>query len=158
MGKLQVITEPGKQEIRYTRTFEAPRDQVFRIYIDPSLVPQWWGPRYLTTVVDKMEVKPGGLWRYIQHDPQGNEHSFHGVYHSINPSEEIVSTFEYEGAPGHVTLETVRFEEVDGKTTLIGQSVFQSVADRDEMAEAGAESGMIDMMDRLEELLARVNA
>jgi len=57
-----------------------------------------------------------------------------------------------------VILETVKFEEVDGKTTLIGQSVFQSVADRDEMAEGGAEGGMIESMDRLEEILARVSA
>ena len=158
MSKLNVIVEPGKQEMLYTRTFAAPRDLVYKIYTDPNLVPQWWGPRYLTTHVDKMEVRPGGLWRYVQHDPQGNEYGFHGVYHSLTPSEEIVSTFEFEGMPGHVTLDTVKFEEVDGKTTLIGQSVFQSVADRDGMVESGAESGMVEMMDRLEEILARVSA
>lgn len=158
MAKLNVIAEPGKQEISYTRTFDAPRDLVYKIYTDPTLIPQWWGPRYLTTHVEKMEVRPGGIWRYVQYDPQGNEFGFHGVYHSLTPSEEIINTFEFEGAPGHVTLETVKFEEVDGKTTLIGQSVFQSVADRDEMAEAGAEGGMIESMDRLEEIRARVSA
>lgn len=156
MGKLKIIAEPGKQEIHYTRTFDAPRSLVFKIYTDPSLIPQWWGPRYLTTVVDKMEVRPGGLWRYVQHDSQGNEYGFHGVYHSVNSPEEIVSTFEFEGTPGHVTLETVKFMEEDGKTTLIGQSVFQSVEDLEEMYQAGAESGFVEMMDRLEELLTRV--
>lgn len=156
MGKLKIIAEAGKQELRYTRTFDAPRSLVFRIYTDPSLIPQWWGPRYLTTVVDKMEVRSGGLWRYVQHDPQGNEYGFHGVYHSVNSPEEIVSTFEFEGTPGHVTLETVKFVEEDGKTTLIGQSIFQSVEDLEEMYQAGAESGFEEMMDRLEELLERV--
>lgn len=156
MGKIKVIAEPGKQEILYTRIFDAPRDLVFKIYTDPELIPRWWGPRYLTTKVDKMDFRPGGQWRFIQRDAQGNEHSFHGVYHSTNPSVEIVSTFEYEGAPGHVTLDTVKFEESNGKTTLIGQSVFQSVADRDEMFKAGAESGMVESMDHLEEILEKV--
>lgn len=156
MGNLKVIVEPGKQEMSYTRTFDAPRDLVFRIYNDPALIPQWWGPRYLTTTVDKMDARPGGQWRFIQRDVQGNEYGFHGVYHTVNEPVEIVSTFEYEGEPGHVTLDTVKFVEENGKTTLYGQSVFQSVSDRDAMGEAGAESGMIDMMDRLEELLAKV--
>jgi len=156
MGKLNVIVEPGKQEMSYTRTFDAPRELVFKIYLDPNLIPQWWGPGYLTTVVDKMEVRPGGIWRYIQHDPEGNDYAFFGVYHSITPNERIITTFEFEGTPGHVTLDTVDFKEENGKTTLYGQSVFQSVADLQGMAEAGAESGMIEMMDRLEVLLEKV--
>ena len=101
-----------------------------------------------------MDLRPGGRWRYVQRDPQGNEHTFHGVYHDIAAPERLVFTFEYEGVPGHVVLETLTLEELDGKTRLTDQSVFQSVADRDGMVQSGMESGATEMMDRLEELLA----
>lgn len=154
MTKPDYTIEPGKQEIVMTRTFYAPRDLVFKTMTDPNLIPQWWGPRYLTTTVDEMDLRPGGRWRYLQRDPQGNEHAFHGVYHDITAPERLVFTFEYEGVPGHVLLETVTLEEVDGKTRLTDQSVFQSVADRDGMVQSGMESGATETMDRLEELLA----
>jgi uncharacterized protein YndB with AHSA1/START domain len=155
MSNTELTVEPGKQEILMTRTFDAPRELVFKTTLDPELIPQWWGPRYLTTTVDEMEVRRGGRWRYIQRDPQGNEHAFHGVYHDIVPSERVVCTFEYEGVPGHVLLQTIRFEDAaGGKTRLSMQSVFQSVADRDGMVESGMETGARDMMDRLTELLA----
>jgi uncharacterized protein YndB with AHSA1/START domain len=148
------VIEPGKQEIVMKRTFDAPRDLVFRTITDPDLIPRWWGPRYLTTTVDEMDVRPGGRWRYVQRAPDGQEHAFRGVYHDITAPDGFVCTFEYEGVPGHVLLETVTLEEVDGKTTMTEQSVFQSVADRDGMVAAGMESGAVEMMDRLEELLA----
>lgn len=154
MSKVAYTIEPGKQEIVMTRTFDAPRDLVFKTMTDPNLIPKWWGPRYLTTRVDEMDLRPGGRWRYLQRDPQGNEHAFHGVYHDITAPERLVFTFEYEGVPGHVLLDTVTLEEVDGKTRLTDQSVFQSVADRDGMVQSGMESGATEMMDRLEELLA----
>jgi len=154
MSKSAIAIEPGKQEIVMTRTFDAPRELVFKTMMDPTLIPQWWGPSYLTTTVDEMEVRPGGKWRYLQRDPQGNEHAFHGVYHDITAPERMVCTFEYEGVPGHVLLETVTQEEVDGKTTMTEQSVFQSVADRDEMVQSGMESGATEMLDRLAQLLA----
>lgn len=154
MTKPDYTIEPGKQEIVMTRTFDAPRDLVFKTMTDPNLIPRWWGPRYLSTKVDEMDVRPGGRWRYLQRDPQGNEHAFHGVYHDIAAPERLVFTFEYEGVPGHVLLDTVTLEEVDGKTRLTDQSVFQSVADRDGMVQSGMESGATETMDRLEELLA----
>ncbi|MHB8193004.1 MAG: SRPBCC domain-containing protein [Bellilinea sp.] len=156
--KLYVTIEPGKQEISYKRIFDAPRDLVFKVYTDPSLIPHFWGPQIYTTVVEKMEVKPGGQWRYIQKDDQGGEYGFHGVYHSIEAPLRIVNTFEYEGVPGHVSLESLRFDEIDGKTVLNGLSVFQSVADRDGMAQTGMESGMTELMDRLEALLVKEQA
>lgn len=156
MNKLKMTVLPGKQEFTYTRTFNAPRELVFKIFTDPTLVPQWWGPRNIITKVDKMDVRPGGEWRYIQRDQQGMEFSFHGVYHAIEPSRQIINTFEYEGVPGHVSLETLKFEEANGITTLTGQMVFQSVADRDGMVDTGAETGMKDLMDRLEEVLERI--
>ena|SRR5579862_5841195 len=155
MTQTKFIAEPGTQEIRQVRELNAPRDLVFKVCTDPIHIPHWWGPRYLTTVVDKMDVKPGGLWRYVQHDPTGNEFAFHGVYHDVVAPERTVSTFEWEGLPGHVILETTTFEALpDGRTRLIGSSIFQSVEDRDGMLSSGMQDGAEQSWDRLAELIA----
>ena len=153
-----ITAEPGKQELVITREFDAPRELVFKVFIDPELLPQWWGPRYLSTVVEKMDVRPGGQWRFVQRDPQGNEYAFHGVYHEVLAPERIIDTFEFEGLPetGHVTLETMRLVELPGgRTRLISQAVFQSVMDRDAMLQSGMESGVNDTYNRLSEILEK---
>ena len=150
-----LVAEPGRQEIVLRRVLDAPRELVFKTMTDPSLIPNWWGPKGLTTVVEKMDVRPGGAWRFVQRDPDGNEFAFNGVYYEVLPPERLVYTFEFEGVPGHVLLETVTFEELDGKTRLTDRSVFQTVEDRDAMVQSGMESGAKEAMDRLAELLAR---
>jgi len=155
MTKSTLIAEPGSHEIIMTREFNAPRDLVFKVMTDPKHIAQWWGPRQYTTIVDKMEVKAGGLWRYVQKGKDGSEFGFHGVYHSIIAPERVVDTFEFEGMPGHVLMETMTLEaQADGKTKLIVSSVFQSVADRDGMLQSGMESGTNESYERLDELLA----
>ena len=154
-----IHAEPGKQEILITREFDAPRELVFKAVTNPNLVSQWWGPRYLSTVVDKMDVRPGGQWRFINRDAEGKEYAFHGVYHEILAPERIIDTFEFEGLPetGHVTLETMKLEELPGgRTRLTTQSVFQSIADRDATLQSGMESGINDTYDRLAELLKKM--
>jgi uncharacterized protein YndB with AHSA1/START domain len=155
MSKLNLMAEPGKQEIIMTRVFDAPRELVFKTYTDPTLIPKWWGPSNLTTIVDKMEVRLGGIWRYIQRDSSGNEYAFHGVYHESLPPERLVYTFEFELMPGHVLLETVKFEEQAGQTKVTVLSVFQSVEDRDGMLNSGMEEGAVESWDRLAELLEK---
>lgn len=153
-----ITAEPGKQEIVITREFDAPRELVFKVVTDPELLPQWWGPRYLSTIVDKMDVRPGGQWRFLNRDAQGNEYAFHGVYHEVLAPERIIDTFEFEGLPetGHVTLETLRLVELPGgRTRLITQSVFQSVIDRDAALQSGMESGINDSYDRLSDILEK---
>ncbi len=159
-NKTTVTAEPGKQEMTITREFDAPRELVFRAITDPELLPQWWGPRYLSTKIDKMDVRSGGQWRYIQRDEQGNEYGFHGVYHEVLAPERIIDTFEFEGLPetGHVALETMMLEALPGgRTRLTTQSVFQSLADRDGALQSGMESGINETYDRLEELLEKLN-
>ena len=156
MNKTKITAEPGRQELFITREFDAPRELVFRAVMDPRLIPQWWGPRYLSTQVDKMDVRPGGQWRFINRDAEGREYAFHGVYHEVLAPERVIDTFEFEGLPetGHVTLETMKLEELPGgRTRLITQSVFQSVADRDGTLQAGMEEGVNDTYNRLQELL-----
>jgi uncharacterized protein YndB with AHSA1/START domain len=152
----RIIAERGKQEVIITRIFDAPRDLVFRANTDRRLIPQWWGPKRLTTTVDKMDAKPGGLWRYVQRDAAGNLYAFHGVYHEVRSPERIVDTFEFEGMPGHVSLETCILEDIAGKTKMTGRSVYQTVEARDGMLASGMEEGVFESMDRLAELLAKL--
>ncbi|HLI91133.1 MAG TPA: SRPBCC family protein [Ktedonobacteraceae bacterium] len=156
MSKLNIIAEPGKQEIIMTRTFDAPRELVYRAYTDPRLIPQWWGPKSETTTVDQMDVRQGGSWRYIQRNDDGQEYAFRGVYHEVKAPERLVYTFEFEGMPGHVLLETVIFEEEGSKTKLTDQIVFQTIEDRDGMLKTGMEQGAAESMERLEKLLQLV--
>jgi uncharacterized protein YndB with AHSA1/START domain len=158
MSKTEITAEPGIPLIVMTRDFDAPRDLVFRAYTEPQLLVQWLGPRDLTTTVDRYDARDGGRWRYVQKDPEGNEHGFRGVFHGQPSPEAIVQTFEYEGVPGHVMLETTTLEERDGTTLVRTVSSFQSVADRDGMIASGMERGVHEGDERLDELLARLQA
>jgi uncharacterized protein YndB with AHSA1/START domain len=153
-SRTEFIVEAGKQEIIVTHIFDAPRDLVFKAYVDPEMRSQWWGPAYLTTKVEKLEAKPGGIWRIIQRDPEGNEYGFHGVFHEAT-SERTVDTFEFEGMPGHVQLQYATLEEVAGKTKLTLRVVFLSVEDRDGMYQSGMHEGMSEGFARLDALLER---
>lgn len=150
---LKVTAQPGQHDIVMTRTFNASRELVFKALTDPTLIPRWWGPCTYTTVVDQMDVRMGGIWRFIQRGADGNEIPFRGVYHQISAPERLVYTFEWEGMPGHILLETVTLTEEAGQTTLTDALVFQSIADRDGMITSGMESGAAESWDRLSELL-----
>jgi uncharacterized protein YndB with AHSA1/START domain len=156
MAKTHITAEPGVPQILTEREFDAPRALLFRAFTDPELIPQWLGPRELTTTIDRYELRDGGRWRFVHRAPDGAEDAFHGVFHGEPSLAGIVRTFEWEGLPGHVLMETATFEERGGKTLLRTNSVFQSLADRDGMIESGMEHGVDDSMDRLDEMLARL--
>jgi uncharacterized protein YndB with AHSA1/START domain len=147
---------PKGNELSITRIFNAPRDRVFEAYTDPKKMTRWWGPRRFTIVIDKMDVKPGGAWRILNRDAEGNEFAFHGVYHEVSKPSRLVYTFEFEGMPGHVLLGIVTLEDLNGKTKLTEKSVFGSVADRDGMMMFGMAEGAPETMDRLAELVEKV--
>lgn len=151
--QVKFVIEPGKQEVFSTCEFAAPRELVYRLYTDPALIPEWWGPAYLTTEVEVMDVYPGGRWRFIQRAPDGGVHPFNGVYHLVEAPRRLIYTFEYEGTPGQVILDTVTFEEKENKTLLNIHSVYPSVAERDGMVHESMESGAAEAMERLEKLI-----
>jgi uncharacterized protein YndB with AHSA1/START domain len=153
-AKFNLVADYGKQDATITRTFSAPLELVFKVSTDPKHIPNWWGPRFLTTVVDKQELKTGGSWRFVQTEPGGRVHGFHGVYHEVLAPVKLVYTFEYEGQPGHVALVTDTYEEKNGKTTMTSQTIFQSVEDRDGMVNSGMEFGVAEGIERFEEILA----
>jgi len=158
MGKTQITAEPGVPQIVMVCEFDAPPELVFRAYIDPELLAQWLGPRDLSMTITQYENRDGGVWRFIHTSAEGNEFGFHGVMHGTPSLSGIVRTFEYEGHPGHVSLETLTFEDLGGRTRVRTNAVFQSVEDRDGMIQSGMQRGVDDSADRLDELLARLIA
>lgn len=155
MVDYKIDAPPGRQEVTVTSTIYARREEVYRTVTDPLLVPQWWGPRRLTTTVHKMVVMPGGTYRFLQRDKENKEFGFHGVYHEVLIPERLVYTMEYEGQPGHVSLNIDTFEEVDRKTLMISKTIFQSLEDRDQMLQWGMEEGISEITARLNELLSK---
>jgi uncharacterized protein YndB with AHSA1/START domain len=158
MGTTKITVPAGVPQILISREFDAPRDLVYRAHVDPELLAQWLGPRRLTTIVERQDVRDGGTYRFINREPDGTEYGFHGVFHGTPSPDQVVRTFEFEGAPGHVSLETLTLEEHDGKTTLRANAVFQSVEDRDAMVTAGMEKGVNEGYDKLDELLQRLRS
>jgi len=156
LGMTEIIAEPDSHQITIIREFAAPRDLLFRAHVDPELLVQWLGPRALTMTVDRYDVRHGGIWRYIHRDVDGSEFGFHGVFHGTPSLDGIVQTFEFEGFPGHVSLETLTFEDLGGVTRLRGVSVYQSVDDRDAVIKSGMEGGLNEGYERLDELVARL--
>ena len=152
-----ITAEPDKLDYFISREFEAPRDLVFRAFTDPELVIQWLGPSRLKMTIEKFESRDGGTYRYTHEDQDGNKFIFRGVNHEVLPPQRIIGTFEFEGLPerGHVALQTARFETLPGgRTRVISQSVFQSVADRDGMLRSGMERGVKQGFERLDQVLA----
>lgn len=147
------VTTPSDREIVMTRIFDAPRDLVFEAHSSCEHMSQWWGPRKYEIVGCEIDFRPGGKWRVVHRGPEGDEFAFRGEYREIVRPERIVWTFEFEGMPGKVSVETLTLEEHDDKTTFTGTSVFDTVEDRDGMLESGMESGAVETMDRLEEYL-----
>jgi uncharacterized protein YndB with AHSA1/START domain len=150
-----VVTTPTEREIHIVREFDAPRDRVFAAYTDPKLIPEWWGPYNTTTIVDVMDVRPGGSWRFIARDADGSETAFRGTYREVSPPERIEQTFEWEGLPGHISVETATFEDLGDRTRVVTTSLFLTPEDRDGMIASGMEKGMNETFQRLDELLAR---
>jgi uncharacterized protein YndB with AHSA1/START domain len=151
------ITTPSDREIRLEREFDAPRDRVFAAYTDPELIPEWWGPHGTTTVVDQMDVRPGGSWRFMQESGDGEPTAFRGTYREVTPPERLVQTFEWEGMPGHVAVETTVFEDLGDRTRVTTTSLFHTTEERDGMLASGMETGANETYARLDELLARLS-
>lgn len=156
MSTTRISAEPGMPQLLITRTFAAPPALLFRAFTEPDLLVRWLGPRRLTMTIDHFDARDGGTWRYRHRDADGTEYAFHGVFHGTPSPDRIVQTFEFEGSPGHVSLETVTFEERNGTTIVRQNAVYQSVTDRDAMVQSGMEAGINDGFERLDELIAKL--
>jgi len=154
MSKTQIDAPAGVPFVDITREFDAPLELVRRAWTDPDLVKQWLGPRKYEMVIEQWDARAGGAYRYVHRDDAGNEFGFHGVFHSNDP-DNMVQTFEFEGMPGHVSLDRLQLEDIGGgRTRSRIHSVYQSLEDRDGMVQAGMGDGVSEGFERLDELLA----
>ena len=147
------LTTPSDREIRIERIFDAPRDRVWRAFTEPELIAQWWG-RGKKLVVERMEVKRGGHWRFVVQNPKSVE-GFEGRYREVTPPERIVWTAEWDGMPGYVAVDTVTFEDLaDGRTKMVNTSLFFSTEDRNGALSSPMEKGLNESYAVLDRVLA----
>lgn len=146
------VTTPTDRELRIERIFDAPVEVVWRAFTDPNLVAQWWG-RGNKLVIERMEVERGGHWRFVEHSSDGVD-GFEGRYREVSPHERIVQTFEWDGMPGYVAVDTAVFEDLgDGRTRLVTTSLFHTTEERDGMLQSGMETGLNQSYAALDKLL-----
>lgn len=152
--KLKINT-PAERELSVERIFNAPPETVWRAFTDPNLVAQWWG-RGNKLVVEKMEVVRGGHWRFVEHGPDG-VHGFEGRYREVTPITKLVQTFEWDGMPGHVSVDTMTLEPLpQGRTKVLSHSLFVTAEDCNGMINSGMEQGLADSYAALDRLLERL--
>lgn len=154
MAKKQsaTVTLPGDEEILITRHFDAPPHLVWKAYTDPELVARWWHANRGTVQSIDIDLRVGGVWRYVMTATEGFEVAFHGEYRDIAENERLVSTEVFEGAPDAPAVATVRFVEAAGGTTLSILVHHLNRADRDLHLQSGMEPGLQDALDLLEDL------
>jgi uncharacterized protein YndB with AHSA1/START domain len=149
------VSTPTDRQIRIERVFNAPRERVWKAMTDPKLIPEWWG-RGNRLVIERMELRRGGHWRFVEHSPDG-VHGFEGRYREVTPPERIVQTFEWDGMPGHVAVETMTLEDLgDGRTRIVTLSLFHTTEERDGMLHSGMEQGVNQSYQALDRVLARL--
>jgi uncharacterized protein YndB with AHSA1/START domain len=147
------VTTPSDREIVMTREFDAPRDLVFEAHTSCEHMSRWWGPRKYEFASCEIDFREGGKWRIVHRGPDGEEYAFRGEYREIVPPERIVWTFEFEGFPGAVSVETMTLEEQNGKTAITGTSLYDTQEQRDQMLESGMAEGATETFERLDEYL-----
>ena len=150
------LTPVDDRTIRVERVFDAPRDLVWRAYSEPELLKQWWG-RGTRVDVERYEFERGGHWRVVEHWDGGSA-GFEGRFREIEPKTLISQTFEWDGAPGHPSVDTTEFSDEDGgrATRIVVTSRAFDEQDAAAMAQAGAESGMAQSYAALDALPERL--
>jgi uncharacterized protein YndB with AHSA1/START domain len=149
------VTLPTDTQILITREFDAPKHLVYRAWTTPELVKRWWHANRGEVTLAEIDLRVGGMWRYVSRSEDGLEVAFHGEYREIVPNERLVSTEVYEGIPDaeeHAALDTLTLTESDGRTTLMVLVEHPTKEGRDAHINSGMEAGMQDAMDLLEEV------
>jgi uncharacterized protein YndB with AHSA1/START domain len=140
-------------QILNKRTLNAPRDLVFRMWTEKEHVTKWWGPTGFTTTIFEMDVRPGGVWNFAMHGPDGRDYQNKDVYVEVIRPERLV--FDHVSEPLHRM--TVNFKEVGDKTEVSVQMLFESAEMRNKVVEEyGAEKGLGETLNRLAEELAKL--
>jgi uncharacterized protein YndB with AHSA1/START domain len=150
--------ERDPRSIIGTRVFDAPRDLVFSVWTDPNHLGQWWGPSGFTTTTSSFDMRPGGVWRFVMHGPDGRDYQNRITFEEIVPPERIVYRHggDEEVEPVRFTT-TVSFQDIGGKTRITMRLDFPSAAERDRVnREYGADKGLAQTLTRLEQHVVKM--
>lgn len=150
------IALPSEKEIILRRVLAAPAALVFEAFTKPEHIRNWWGCGSLAMSECQLDFRLGGSWRFVLRTEDGEEHPFTGVFQEIVPGKRIVQTFIYDvdGIRDFPAVETITFEERDGRTILTNTVAHGSQEARDGHLNSGMEDGAIATMDRLESYVA----
>ena len=152
------VTLDGDRDMVMTRTFDAPRELVFRAYTEPDRLMQWWGPREWPLAVCKVDLRPGGIWHYCMKGPAGEEAWGRADYKEIEPPKRLVFADAFSDPDANrippESQVTIEFEDMGGKTRINSRTTFASAEQRAEVMGMGLIEGMTETLDRLDEHLA----
>lgn len=151
------FTTPSDREIEMTRLFDAPRELVFEALTNPEHVPNWFGPRGWSVPVCEIDLRPGGMWRYVLRGPDGEEMGMSGVYREIAAPERLVSTESFDDYPGE-SINTLTLTEEDGRTRYTVTVLYSSKETRDAVLASGMSEGAAETLERLAEQLEALEA
>jgi uncharacterized protein YndB with AHSA1/START domain len=157
IARTSFTIDPKKPTVVIQRLFDAPPRLVFEASTKPEYLARWWGFRDSKLIECRVDLRPGGQWRFVLRMPDGSEHGFGGVYREVVPDKRLVYTFKYDGYPDAEAVETVVFEEQRGKTLLTTTVLHTSIENRDGHVSSGMESGATESHERLAELLASMS-
>jgi uncharacterized protein YndB with AHSA1/START domain len=148
--------ETAQRELVITRVFDAPRELVFKLWTDPKHVAQWWGPKGFTLTVHEMDVRPGGVWRFIMHGPDGVDYKNRIIFSEVVKPERLVYSHSGDEEDDSGEFQgTVTFDDLGGKTRLTLRMLFATAAERDKnVVEFGAIEGGNQTLDRFQDFLA----
>jgi uncharacterized protein YndB with AHSA1/START domain len=149
--KSNTAASSADRELVYTRILDAPRELVFAAWTDPKHLAQWWGPNGFTITIRSIDVRPGGVWRFVMHGPDGVDYENKITYDEIVKPERLV--YSHGGGDDVEPVQfqtTVTFEDYGAKTKLTMWALFPSAAERDRVVEKyGAVEGANQTLDRL---------
>jgi len=138
------------------REFDAPRELVFAAFTDPKHLSQWWGPNGFTTTTSSFDFRPGGVWRFVMHGPDGRDYQNRITYEEIVPNERIV--YRHGGGADVEPVQfrqTIVFEDLGGRTRITWRGDFPTAAARDRVIkDYGADKGLVQTLARLSEYVA----
>jgi uncharacterized protein YndB with AHSA1/START domain len=143
-------------DLVFERVFDAPRERVWRAFTDPAQVARWWGQKDSTTIIEVMDVRVGGEWRYRSQASGRDDVVFYGEYLEVTPPERFRWTFRFDvpGVGAQGGPETHTFEDLGGRTRVVSRGHFGAVAEIDAAVAVGMIGGAIETWDRLEAFLA----
>ena len=143
-----------------TRVLDAPRELVWKVWTDPKHLAQWWGPDGFRTTTSAYECKPGGIWRFVMHGPDGRDYANRIIFEVVEPPKRLVYRHGGEEDVEPVQFRTtVTFEDLGGKTRLSMRGVFPSAAERDRVIRKyGADKGMVQTLARLREYVSKMSS